>query len=93
MTLVVTWASPRTVFCPAEGLFPVGGLAGAAEGGSHGVWDEPEEALCGALEHDLASLAVARKRHVLDGKMVVAVPVPGPYGSGTARLRSRSRRA
>lgn len=79
------WASPRTVFCPAGGLFLVGGLAGAAEGGSHGVWDEPAEALCGALEHDLASLAVARKRHVLDGKMVVAVPVPGPYGSVAPR--------
>lgn len=60
-----------TVSCPAEGLFPVRGLAGAAEGGSHGPWDEPEEELCHALEHNLASLAVARKRYALDGKMVV----------------------
>jgi len=47
MTLVVT------VSCPAEGLFPVGGLASAAEGGSHGPWDKPGEALSGVLEHNL----------------------------------------
>ena len=65
ITLVVT------VSCPAEGFFPVGGLASAAEGSSHGPWDEPGEAFSGALEHNLASLAVGRERHVLDGKMVV----------------------
>ena len=82
-----------TVSCPAEGFFPVGGLASAAEGGSHGPWDEPGEALSGAWEHNLASLDVARKRHVLDGngRGVLPVPDPGRTAAAGSPLHARKR--